>query len=123
MSLSELFDGNQHWFVPDQDFQVEPNSVRIEVEDEDDLLSFESGTPVLFEYNGDPIYPAGPLPYQAEASAWAAVSMALKALAFCIGGQSETYQHSHYDEMGKPLEPAFSFLFKPGSDGYQGGRI
>lgn len=123
MSLSDLFDGEQHWFAAGLDFEVGTNTFRLEVEDEEDLLPFESGSPILIATDGKAIYPAGPLPFQAESSAWAGVSMSLKALAFCIGGVAESYEHTQYDEMGKKAEPAFSFRFKPGQTGYQGGRI
>lgn len=123
MSLSDLFNGERHWFKAGDDFAVEVKTFVVEEEDEEDLLGFESGTPELVFTDGRAVYPAGALPFQLESSAWAGVAMALKSLATCIGGAAESYQHNQYDELGRAAEPAYSFLFKPGPDGYQGGRI
>lgn len=128
MLLSEAFDGQTHWLVPDVDFVAEPRGLHVADwdEDEDEILDpFESPTPEPVWIEKPAVYSAaGPSLFQREGASWAGVALAFNSLCQIIGGAgSKAYQHNTYDDHNKMEQPRYSLTFVPGETGYQEGRL
>jgi len=118
-----LFDAEIHELKLDEDWVlgVLGAGEREEIEEDEPLSPFESPS-----YEVDWREQPGE-PWSEErlvVASWAGVTFALSSLAEILGGARDCYTVNEYSEDGSQIRGSRRiFKFKPGADGFQGGRL
>jgi hypothetical protein len=101
MKLSGIFDGEEHWFIPDEDFRTTTRLLaKLEEVDMDD--------PSPWEADFEPVYTDAPEYLAPITQAWGSFSVAMGAICQILEVGRDQYQHNFHSTN----EIGFSFQVK-----------